>query len=251
MISSSELNRFSGKLTSYIHQYVTLAALERKEEMTGMFNTIHRLFPYWVIMSCPVMHPDIRYVSKNSAYIFGSGYESYELNTNATNFFNNVHEADQQDLLDCFRIMHDFMMNVLPEQHFQYRCIFYYRFRKTNGQYIYLHDEKAVVNLNGSGNFYFALMKDLTPERRFEGVKLEIYKLDPDPVKLLDHKPLHQRNKLTKRETDLVTLIKQGLSTKEIAWYLNISHNTVRNIKSRLFEKYNVTNTIELLNLTS
>jgi len=49
----------------------------------------------------------------------------------------------------------------------------------------------------------------------------------------------------------LLSFIKQGLSTKEIAWHLNISPNTVRNIKSKLFEKYNVGNSIELLNIAS
>lgn len=250
MINNAELTRLSGKLTSYIDGYVTLAGVEKKEEMTDLFNTIHQLFPYWVIMSCPVMHRDIHYVSKNGAHVFGDSYEEYQLNTSTTKFFEQVHEADQQDLLECFKVMHDQLHNIDPEYHFQYRCIFHYRFRKTNGQYVYLHDEKSVIKLNG-GNFYFALMRDLTPEKKFEGVKLEIFKIDGEHTKILEHKPLNHRNKLTRRETDLVSLIKQGMSTKEIAWYLNISHNTVRNIKSRLFEKFNVNNTIELLNLTS
>ena len=42
-----------------------------------------------------------------------------------------------------------------------------------------------------------------------------------------------------------------GLTTKEIAAHLNISNNTVRNIKSRMFAKYKVNNTIELLNRTN
>lgn len=251
MISNAELTRLSGRLTSYIDRYVTLAGVEKKEEMIGMFNTIHQLFPFWVIMSCPVMHPDIHYVSRNGSYIFGEAYQDNKLNTSTTKFFENVHEADQQDLLECFKLMHDQLQEIEPENHFQYRCIFHYRFRKTSGQYVYLHDEKSVIKLKSGGNFYFALMKDLTPEKKFEGVKLEIFKVDTDQVKILEHKPLNQRNKLTKRETDLVSLIKQGMSTKEIAWYLNISHNTVRNIKSRMFEKFNVNNTIELLNLTT
>jgi DNA-binding CsgD family transcriptional regulator len=69
-------------------------------------------------------------------------------------------------------------------------------------------------------------------------------------TKITEFKPSAGSN-LTSRESELVTLIKQGLSTKEIAWYLNISHHTVRNIKSRLFEKFNVNNSIELLNMTA
>ena len=53
---------------------------------------------------------------------------------------------------------------------------------------------------------------------------------------------------ISKRETELVALIRKGLRTKEIADQLKISHHTVRNIRQRMFEKYNVNNSIELLN---
>ena len=83
----------------------------------------------------------------------------------------------------------------------------------------------------------------------FSGVKVEIYREQPVFEKIVEYKPSHVKNKLSPREADLVDLIKRGLTTKEIAWQLNISHNTVRNIKSKMFEKYNVTNAIELLNM--
>lgn len=39
------------------------------------------------------------------------------------------------------------------------------------------------------------------------------------------------------------------LTNKEIACRLNISHNTSRNIRSKLFEKFKVNNVVELLNV--
>ncbi len=70
-------------------------------------------------------------------------------------------------------------------------------------------------------------------------------------IKIDEYKPSLGHRALTKREGEIIALVKQGLSTKEIAWYLNISHNTVRNTKSRLFEKFQVNNTVELLNMTA
>ena len=87
-------------------------------------------------------------------------------------------------------------------------------------------------------------------EAVFSGVKIEIYKNEDSLKKIVEYKPSAARNKLSNRENDLVGLIKKGLTTKEIASQLSISHNTVRNIKSKLFEKYSVNNTIELLNMT-
>jgi DNA-binding CsgD family transcriptional regulator len=165
--------------------------------------------------------------------------------------FSMVNEPDQSDLHACFNYLYDYMQRIPPEQHNEYRSVLHYRIRKETGQLIYVHDEKAVINLSGSGNLYFALLRDITSEKRFEGVKIEIFKQQESLVKLKEFKPVRERTQMTKREADLMTLIKQGLSTKEIAWYLNISHHTVRNTKSKLFEKYKVNNTVELLNMTA
>jgi DNA-binding CsgD family transcriptional regulator len=162
-----------------------------------------------------------------------------------------VHEADQQELHQCFLFVHDYLENIPSKEHHTYRTVFHYRLKKSNGQYIYIHDDKASLKLSGSGNLYYAILRDLTSEHTFTGVKVEIFKQAQTLDKIQEYKPSAERNPLSKRETELVTLIKQGFSTKEIAWHLRISHNTVRNIKSKLFEKYNVNNAIELLNMTA
>jgi DNA-binding CsgD family transcriptional regulator len=250
MIREATLIRMEDRLTTYIQNYVTLAGAEKREEVLDLFEKMQLLFPHWVIMTCPVMHPDIRYISKNCSYVFGDSIDAVT-GFSVTRYFEQVHDADQQDLYRCYDFMHDLLESVPPEFHYQYRSFYHYRFHKGNGQYMYLHDEKAVLHLKDSGNLYFALFKDITAEKSFGGVKTEVFKQEHTLTKIAEYKPSAERSMLTKREGELVTLIKQGLSTKEIAWYLKISHNTVRNIKSKLFEKYNVNNTIELLNMTA
>jgi DNA-binding CsgD family transcriptional regulator len=250
MVGEGRLMRMAGKLAHYIEQNVTLAGAEKKEEVLELFDSMGRLFPHWVIMTCPVMHPDMHYVSKNAPYVLG--HDDIDLmNRSIEKYFDFVHEADQEDLHSCFAHAHEFLESLPSDLHHEYRLIFHYRFKKQNGQYIYVHDEKAVLNLPGSGNLYYVLLRDITAEKNFNGVKVEILKQEYTLSKIKEYKPSADRNMLTKREGELVTLIKQGLSTKEIAWYLKISHNTVRNIKSKLFEKYNVNNAIELLNITA
>jgi DNA-binding CsgD family transcriptional regulator len=244
--------RTADRVVNYINEYVTVAGAEKREEVLQLFDNMHQLFPHWVMMTCPVMHPNIQYISKNSPHIFGCPKEYLINNSNIAEFFSMVHDADQEDLHSCFSFIHDLLELIPPEEHDQYRTVYHYRFRKSNGQYIYLYDEKAVLCLSGSGNLYYALFRDITSERAFSGVKAEVFKQERGVLKKIkEYKPSAERNALSKREVELVTLIKQGLSTKEIAYYLNISHNTVRNIKSRLFEKYNVNNTVELLNMTA
>jgi DNA-binding CsgD family transcriptional regulator len=252
MIKESVLLRASERITYYIDKYVNAAGAERKEEVLEMFDKMHQLFPHWVIMTCPMMHPDIKYSSKNASFLFGYSGEYMIRNAGIDKLFSHVHDADQQDLYDCFSVIHDQYESIMPEDHHKYRAIFHYRFKKPNGQYMYLYDEKATLQLRGSDNLYYVLFRDVTAERPFTGVKVELFKQeDHGLTKIREYKPAARRNALSKREQELVNLMRQGLSTKEIAWYLNISQNTVRNIKSKMFEKYNVNNSIELLNMTN
>jgi DNA-binding NarL/FixJ family response regulator len=52
--------------------------------------------------------------------------------------------------------------------------------------------------------------------------------------------------KLTKRESELVMLVAQGLKNKEIGAELNITENTVKAYLSRLFQKLNVKDRLDL-----
>jgi DNA-binding CsgD family transcriptional regulator len=238
------------RIAAYIQKYVTRVGAEKREEVFDLFDNMTLLFPQWVIMSCSMMHPDLQFVSKNGPSVFGYDHDYLMACSSAKKMISHVHEADKDDLFKCFSVMHELLEDFLPGDHTSHRFILHYRFRKANGQYMHLHDEKATVNLQGSGNLYYALFRDITNERPFTGVRLEVYhQQELGLVKIKDFKPGAANNPLSKREGELVTLMKQGLSTKEIASHLHISHHTVRNIKSKLFEKYNVNSSIELLNM--
>lgn len=251
MLRAGVLQRTTERVTSYIQQYVTLAGAEKREQVLSLFDNMQQFLPHWGIMTCRHMHPEILYMSDNCAHILGHSHEYLYNNNHIESYFSHVLEDDQQDLHNCFTFQHECLEEILPEHHHQYRSVFHYRFKKANGQSIYIQDEKAVLNLDGEGNLYYFLFRDVTAEKAFNGVKIELYRQGHVLHKIKEYKPSAAQNNLSRREGELVTLIKQGLSTKEIAWYLKISHHTVRNIKSKLFEKYKVNNTIELLNITA
>lgn len=51
---------------------------------------------------------------------------------------------------------------------------------------------------------------------------------------------------LTKREVDLVTLVAEGLTNRDISRHLNLSEHTVRNYLFRIFNKVGTSNRLEL-----
>ena len=251
MIQEQVIRRAARKITNYIQKYATLVGTEKKEEVFDLFDRMHRFFPHWVIMTCPVMHPELCYASKNARYILEYEMKDLVEICKPENYYSFVYEDDRMDLHDCFMRMHTTMEGVSAHEHADYRGVLHYRFKKGNGNYIYLRDERATLLLKGSGNLYYSLMLDVTEERIFTGVKFEFFRQEETMKKISEYKPSALRNTLSKREKELVTLFKQGFSVKEIAFHLNISHYTVRNIKSRMFEKYHVRSTNELLNMTA
>lgn len=249
MIPVSKLVRESDSLIKYIQRYVSMVGAEHKGEALALFDTLNKVFPHWAVMSCPMVHPELEYASENCINIFGYNNEYMQRNARMENYFRHVHPDDQEGLYPCFAFLRNFLETVSSDDHHRYRCILHYRFCWPDGRYVYLHDEKAVLRMNNSSSLYYALIRDVSDHQRFGGVKLELFEFDERLVKIKEFNPLAVNGQLSKRERELVNLIRQGFSTKEIAWQLNISHHTVRNIKSRLFEKLNVSNSIEMLNI--
>ena len=98
MIANAVLTRASDRIVSYIEKYVTLVDAEKKEEVLELFDTMHRLFPHWVIATCPMIHRDIQYVSKNSVFVFGHTTDYLIKNSNLEKYLTHIHDADQEDL---------------------------------------------------------------------------------------------------------------------------------------------------------
>jgi DNA-binding NarL/FixJ family response regulator len=63
-------------------------------------------------------------------------------------------------------------------------------------------------------------------------------------LRVLDAKGV---NLLTKREEDLLRLVAEGLSNRDIARQLGLSENTVKNYMFRIFEKLGISNRVELV----
>jgi hypothetical protein len=128
MIKEAVLLRTADRVSNYIHKYVKRAGTEKREEALELFDNIYQFFPHWVIMTCPMMHPDITYISKNCELVFGYEPSVMLKNSRIDKFFNNIHPAEHQDLYDCFSVVHDTLESVPPEKHIEFRTILHYRF---------------------------------------------------------------------------------------------------------------------------
>ena len=175
MISEAELRREADRVSSYVSKYIRVAGTEKQQEVLEMFDNMHLLFPYWVIGTCPMMHPDIHFVSSNCQHILGYSKEFLLQNSRPEKYFNLVNETDRSDLFSCIEFMREEMEAIPPEEHHEYRCMVHYRFKKGDGNYIFLADEKASLKLKDGSLLYYILLRDVTSERPFSGVKAELF----------------------------------------------------------------------------
>lgn len=248
MSHPSILARTSHRILAFLDQRIVESTPDSNDEIVSALYSLHKIFPQWMIMTCPAQHNNFFYVSSNCQDIIGYSPD-YLQRRRPENIIQLIHEADLVHLQTCFQYCEHLVRNEAGG-HQYIRCIFNYRLQHADGHYLSVHDEKAAFVLTNGTMVYFSMLRDISQERAFAGTKVEVFRQNGSLVKLGECHPAKTARKLSPREQDLIGLIRQGLTSKEIAYQLKISHNTVRNIRSKMFEKYQVNNVVELLNRT-
>jgi DNA-binding CsgD family transcriptional regulator len=248
MSNHLSLVRKAQTIITYLNNHVSKGPGSDVTQVFSMMRDMQNIFPQWVLLACPVMHPRISFITDNCKNILGFTAEYFSEASAASLIFSRTHDDDLQDLYHCYSFIESFLKETMPYEYPNLRFVLQYRFYHSDGHYITLHDEKAMLLLNESEPLYYSIIKDISQEVVFTGVKLEIFKQDPILKKIAEYNPGRERIRLSKREQEIVELMQTGLSTKEIAHKLRISQHTARNIKQKMFQKYKVNNAITLLN---
>jgi DNA-binding CsgD family transcriptional regulator len=219
-------------------------------DVLPFIDTVRRMFPQWVIQTCVHRHPETRFISENCQDVFGYTAERLLQQNYLLMLFSYIHEDDITELQQCYL----FIDQLLKEGDFnepeELRFVFHYRVRHQNGTYVSLYDEKASLKVNNALTMYYSLFRDNGPDRIFTGVKVEVYAGGMQIRKVASFSPSNHQLTLSSREGDILHLMRRGLTNKEIACLLKISPNTARNIRQKVFKRYRVNNTVELLNKT-
>ena len=98
----------------------------------------------------------------------------------------------------------------------------------------------AVVNITNakSAGALAALTKEVPKRQLIEEVR-SVYKLPPPPTPSMQEAPIEQ---LTKRELEVLALMAEGKTDREIAGALSIAESTAKNHVSNILGKLNVPN---------
>lgn len=135
-----------------------------------------------------------------------------------------------------------------------------YRLKHASGGWIWVRDTKCVVSLREGGHIDMVLgsLEDITSIKRYEASFFagegedKVYSSRVVELwKELRDLRQHDQPTITRREKEVLGLIGEGMSSKQIAYHLRISINTVESHRRHLIEKFQATNSVELIRKAS
>lgn len=190
------------------------------------------------------------YVSENYSKMLGYNLSDLEEQGNA--FFDDKIHPD------------DFLMNIkngielirfsytIPIEHRKdYKLVTEYRIQNSKGEYVRIIEQQQVLELDKVGNIWAALSTvDISPNQDLnEKVKGQIFNFRTREFVDLPLSRMSGKEDITlsKREKQILGLVKDGMPSKEIAEKLFISVHTVNTHRQRILEKLNVSNSIEAI----
>jgi DNA-binding CsgD family transcriptional regulator len=132
----------------------------------------------------------------------------------------------------------------------EYKLVFEFRLSDPAGNLYRFLQQCVVLEQDKSGNIWMVLiLNDMIPNKIGENKLLRKMIHLPSGKICLFQEEFEQKSKsfLSKRETEIIGLLSQGMQSKEISDRLFISVNTVNNHRQKIIEKLNVENTHEAL----
>jgi len=154
-----------------------------------------------------------------------------------------------EDLVDKRMLEYEFFkfVDTLPaDKKLHHKATCRIRIKGSSGKYIYVGNSTQVLRLSPRGKMWLILCRySLSPDQgKTHGIMPRIVNLHTGEiadVKISDRRT----HLLTDREKQILTLIKEGYLSKEIADKLAISIHTVNRHRQNILEKLSVGNSLE------
>ena len=189
----------------------------------------------------------IAFFSKNYAHLLGYSRDEFEA-LNYAFFEDKIHPDDKYDLAMFGLSSLKLFKELSNDEKLNHKVVYEFRMLNSLGKYVRVIDQYQILELDATGQIWLMMSTlDLSPNQDVESpVKCQILNFRTGKIipSSIDKKPSLE---LTKRELEILTLVKKGLISKEISDKLFISVHTVNTHRQRLLEKLGANNTIEAI----
>jgi DNA-binding CsgD family transcriptional regulator/PAS domain-containing protein len=179
------------------------------------------------------------------------GYKLSDILKKGSGFWDSrIHPDDYRELMQNGVSILKLFFEFTPLERTSHKLVNEYRILNASGKYVRVIEQQQALELDCDGNLWLALSTiDISPDQDTEeGVKCSVvnfktgrsvsFQIDGDDKKKL-------RSSLTKRELQILRMVKEGLLSKEISDALSISLHTVNTHRQRILEKLGANNSME------
>ena len=192
-----------------------------------------------------------QYILADSKFDRKTGYRlNHDFHVNPDYFYELMHPEDFPFVLDTVLKTVKFLNLLPPIEKTEYKLIIDFRLLNTKGVYLRFVQQVVVLELDRNGNIWLVLkLVDLVSENS-STIPSQRKLLNMKTGKLTlfyDEVDYPSDTVLSKRETEVLSLISQGLNSKNIAERLFISVNTVNNHRQKILAKTNSWNSSHAL----
>ena len=181
------------------------------------------------------------------------GYARQETTINL--IMENIHPVDRAWFLNCQEAAVQFILGLPPEKQMKYKMRFDYRMQKKSGEYIRVMQQVVLIHNDNDGKMLRTLvvLTDISHLKKNGKPVMSYIGMDGEPSYLDVDVKNHFKEESTlfsKREKEILYLIAEGKSSKEIAYLLHISKHTVDSHRKNLLHKTGSAGTVALINKT-
>lgn len=158
-----------------------------------------------------------------------------------------IHPDDRDELVD-YQIEHGQFIYSLPqEERNDYQQIFQMRMLNARQEYVNVISRHQVIQKDKNGKAWIVMgVMDLSPDQT-PAVRVKRTVINRKTGEILASTAIPTDQQLTKREIEILKLIRQGFLSKEIAYKLNLSIYTVNNHRKNILAKLKANNVVEAI----
>jgi len=188
---------------------------------------------------------------------FGSilGYNLQDFESEGEHFLDaKVHPDDFIILIQNAVTALKLVLNFSVDEKLNNKVISEYRILNSAENYVRVIEQQQILELDTYGNYWLGLsILDISPNQKnlHEGIKSELLNFRTGKIISFTETKEDITNALTKREIEILKLVKSGFLSKEISNKLTISLHTVNTHRQRVLEKLGVDNSMEAVMLAS
>lgn len=191
------------------------------------------------------------FYSSNFGHLLGYTVSDYE-KTGQQFFADKIHPEDKIKLslqgISTLKIFN----SLSSSDKLSYKEVKEIRMLNAQNKYVRLIEQYQVMELDNKGQVWLLMgVVDVSPnQEEYSGIKVQLLNFRTGKTIPLDIPPKAQVE-LTKREVEVLKLVKDGYLSKEISNKLAISLHTVNTHRQRFLEKLGANNSIEAVTFAS